>query len=68
MLIMLELIAESDMYAAGKKQQAKKKDVRNSPSHVNNKPHGLIIASHHPKVGHVQVGSNEEESQAQGKD
>ena len=68
MLIMEQIIAESDdMYKAGQKKEHKK-DVRQSKGHINNKPHGLIAASKHPKVGHVQVGNVEEQAESQGKD
>lgn len=43
------------MYRAGKKKEKerKPKDVRQSPSHIHNKPHGLIAASKHPQMNPV---------------
>ena len=65
MLLMQEIILESEMYKAGARKQ--KKDVRQSKGHINNKPHGLIAASKHPKIHeHVQIGREEETNEAQG--
>jgi hypothetical protein len=51
------------MYRAGAKKEKKppKKDVRQSPGHVHNKPHVLIIASHHPSVVSNVSSENEAE-------
>lgn len=65
MLIMTEIIAESEaqMYKSGitkgksKEKPKKGKDVRQAPSHIHNKPHGLIAVSHHP----ASIGESEEQ-------
>lgn len=54
MLVMLDIIAESEdqLYKAKitKEKKQREKDVRHSPNHIHNKPHALIVASHHPPV------------------